>query len=135
MQGRHRPRDLTHAKRPSRREKTQQPRQRLGQIGPAHGKRSERIGEETRHSPEQVRHAEGNAGAGTDQSGIAEGAAFARRPRIDDSHLVSGTLQIARAGNADNAGADDGKMRLSRHPASPSHTVRYPDHRAPPAAS
>ena len=86
----------------------QEPRQRLGQIGPADGERTQWVHQPAGNFQQHFgMYRWRNLGKG-DAPGIAEGTAFAGRQAVDHRHLKAPALQECRRGHADDAGTNDG---------------------------
>ena len=96
------------ARRPRGLDEAQEPRQRPGHVTPAQLQRRIRVEQHARHLLQHAGHGEGHAGGGAEAAGIAERRRPARLALLDEPDLEAFALQVKRATDADDAGADHG---------------------------
>ena len=93
-----------------------QPRRYLQAVARWNVERSRRVEQPRRYLFPQAWKAEWHAGGAAEAACVAAGAVFAGRPRVDQRDAVPALLQMARAAEADDAGADDDGVRHQRMP-------------------
>jgi hypothetical protein len=100
--------DRLDARGPGGLDEAQEPRQRPRHVTPAQLQRRVGVEQHARHFFQDAGHAEGHAGRDTEAAGIAERRRPARLALFDQPYLEAFALEVKRATDADDAGADHG---------------------------